>query len=88
MGHLIAKDCDIKVVRGVVMDVEFKATLDNRLYESRIEIQRLTNLSFLQNDLGRAMTKQKIEAHQERIKCIESLIRIENFLSELGSESQ
>jgi len=45
-------------------------------------------LSPLQNDLGRAMTKQKIEAHQERIKCIEELLRIESFLSELGPESQ
>jgi hypothetical protein len=70
------------------MDVEFKAALDNRLYDSQMEIQRLTSLSPLQNDLGRAMTKQKIEAHQERINCIEKLLRIENFLSELGPESQ
>ena len=70
------------------MDIEFKAALDNRLYDSRMEIQRLTSLSPLQNDLGRAMTKQKIEAHQERIKCIEKLLWIENFLSELGPELQ
>jgi hypothetical protein len=52
--------------------------------DSRIEIQRLTNSRLLQDDLERELTNRKIEAHQERINCIEKLFRIEDLLGKLG----
>jgi len=39
--------------------------------------------SLVQDDLEGEVTKRKIEAHQERINCIEKLLRIEDFLSKL-----
>lgn len=66
------------------MDFQFRTALDNRLMDSRIEIQRLTNSRLLQDDLERELTNRKIEAHQERINCIEKLFRIEDLLGKLG----
>ena len=68
------------------MEFEFRSAFHNRLRDSRMEIQRLMSLRLLQNEFQRVATKQKIEAHQERIKCIEKLLRVENLLSELGPE--
>jgi hypothetical protein len=66
------------------MDHEFRIALDRRLRDSRIAVQTLVSASLLQDDLLRSVTKQKIEAHQERIKCIEKLLKIEDFFGELG----
>lgn len=66
------------------MDFQFRTALDNRLLDSRIKIQRLMSSSLVQDDLEGEVTKRKIEAHQERINCIEKLLRIEDFLSKLG----
>jgi hypothetical protein len=67
------------------MDHEFRIALDHRLRDSRIAVQELVSRSLLQDDLQRSVTKQKVEAHQERIKCIERLLKIEDFLGKLDS---
>jgi hypothetical protein len=65
------------------MDVEFRTVLNRRLGDSRIEIQKL--VSVVVGDDQRAINQQRLEAHQEREKCIERLLRIENRLDELAS---
>jgi ribosome maturation protein Sdo1 len=67
------------------MDLEFRAQLDHRLGDSRIEIHKIVSTILPEGDPQHAINQRKLEAHQEREKCIEKLLRIEDRLDELGS---
>ena len=67
------------------MDIELRTILHKRLGGSRFEIQNLTGMVASEGDLRRAITQRKLEAHQDRAKCIERLLRIAGLLDELDS---
>ena len=66
------------------MDVEFTTALHKQLGDSKIQINTLTDTLVGEADLQqRAINQRRLEAHRERAKCIETLLRVESLLDEL-----